>query len=126
MMRSTRWVLGVILWVLAVTASAHSALLRAEPGSRAVLTESPRLIRLWFNEPVEAAFSTVTLETAKGKKLSGLTKPKIAPDDAKQLIVELPALDPGTYKVRYRVLSVDGHIVDWGYSFRLEPAPAKP
>jgi methionine-rich copper-binding protein CopC len=33
------------------------------------------------------------------------------------LSVSLPALSPGTYTVRYRVLSVDGHVVEGEFPF---------
>lgn len=115
-----------LIGLMASTVHAHSALIRAEPGSRATLTESPKVIRLWFNEPVEAAFSKVMLEKADGKALTGVGVPKAAPDDAKQLIIQLPILAPGTYRVRYHVLSVDGHVVDWGYGFRVVPAKPSP
>lgn len=127
MMRCALPVLAVVLTgLMAGTAHAHSALVRAEPGPRSTLTESPKLIRLWFNEPVEAAFSKVTLEKSDGKTLPGVGAPTIAPDDAKQLIIPLPALVPGSYRVRYHVLSVDGHVVDWGYGFRVVPAKPSP
>ena len=35
----------------------------------------------------------------------------------------LPALDPGTYTVRFRVLSVDGHIVEGNFSFMIKTKP---
>lgn len=127
MMRRALPVLAVVLTGLVTgNAHAHSALVRAEPGSRSTLTESPKVIRLWFNEPVEAAFSKVTVEKADGKALPGVGTPKIAPDDARQLVIQLPILAPGAYRVRYHVLSVDGHVVDWGYGFRVVPAKPSP
>lgn len=106
-------------------AHAHSALVRAEPGQRAVITESPKLIRLLFNEPIEAAFSKVTVEAA-GKPLADVGSPAIAPDNPRELVVSLPKLAPGKYQVNYRVLSVDGHVVEWSYGFTVStPSPTR-
>ena len=46
-----------------------------------------------------------------------------AHDDAKRLSVTLPPLPPGTYSVRYRVLSVDGHVIDSSFSFTIRDKP---
>jgi methionine-rich copper-binding protein CopC len=32
----------------------------------------------------------------------------------------LPPISPGTYTVRYRVLSVDGHVVEAAFSFTVK------
>jgi copper resistance protein C len=45
-------------------------------------------------------------------------------DDPKLLVLPLPVLVPGAYTVKYRVLSVDGHTVDYGYTFSVESGGA--
>lgn len=116
----------ILLSCLSMDAHAHSALVRAEPGPRAVVEKSPAVIRLWFNEPVEADFSKVSIEQINGATIANVGKPGLAPDDNRQLVIPLPTLSPGKYRVRYRVLSVDGHLVDWGYEFTVAPPPATP
>jgi methionine-rich copper-binding protein CopC len=118
--------IGFVLWCASGAAFAHSALVRAEPGPRAEVAVSPQYIRLWFNEPIEAEFSNVTIIKVGGKAIDGVGKPKVASDDANQLVVPLPPLAPGAYQVRYRVLSVDGHVVDWGFGFTVAPSSPKP
>jgi methionine-rich copper-binding protein CopC len=108
-----------LMWAPSVTL-AHAAMVKADPGPRAVTSQSPATIRLWFNEPVEEAFANVMLETDGGIPVKGLGKPTVDPVDKKLLVVPVPELPPGLYKVKYKVLSVDGHIVDWGYSFRVQ------
>jgi methionine-rich copper-binding protein CopC len=46
---------------------------------------------------------------------------RVGPDDPKRLSVTLPALAAGTYTVRARVLSVDGHIVEATFPFTVKP-----
>ena len=48
---------------------------------------------------------------------------RVGPDDTKRISVTLPALEPGTYTVRFRVLSVDGHIVAASFPFTVKTKP---
>jgi len=47
-------------------------------------------------------------------------KPAIAADDPKAIVLALPELAPGKYTVKFRVLSVDGHVVDTSYDFTVK------
>lgn len=100
-------------------AEAHAAMVRADPGVRAVVQQAPETIRLWFSEPVEQEFANVVVESDGGVQVQGVGKPYVDPADRTLLIVPIPRLPNGEYRVRYKVLSVDGHVVDWGYSFRV-------
>lgn len=113
----------VFLLVLPTAVSAHAGMISSEPGRRAVLSVAPKQIRLCFNENVEAGFSKVLLEDGAG---NAVVLPPPASDGAKTscLIVPLPALANGGYTVKYKVLSVDGHIVEYGYGFRIQAAGA--
>lgn len=117
---------GVMLCVsllLPGAALAHAAMVKSTPGSRDTLSHSPSLITLKFNEGVEPRFSSVTLETAKGAKVP-LGALRLSVNDPTQIELAVPQpLGSGTYTVRYRVLSKDGHVVEYGYQFRvLAPA----
>lgn len=118
-------VIAVVLVMLCVPnlAEAHAAMVRADPGPRSVAPQPPKIIRLWFNEPVEQEFANVVLESDGGMQVQGVGKPYVDSADKTLLIVPIPRLPPGKYKVKYKVLSVDGHIVDWGYSFRVQEPP---
>ena len=41
-------------------------------------------------------------------------------DDPKAIVLPLPELSPGKYTVKFRVLSVDGHVVDSSYDFTVK------
>ena len=43
----------------------------------------------------------------------------VEPDDPKRLTVGLKPLARGAYRVRFRVLSVDGHVVESEFPFTL-------
>jgi methionine-rich copper-binding protein CopC len=106
-------------------ALAHAMLVKAEPARRAQLTQTPAQVRLWFNEEVEKDYASLAvLDPAKSPVTD--TLPQIAADDPKAIVLALPELAPGKYTVKFRVLSVDGHVVDSSYDFTVKSkAPAK-
>ncbi|MGQ0700224.1 MAG: copper resistance CopC family protein [Panacagrimonas sp.] len=97
---------------------AHAGLVSSEPGRRAVLAAAPKEIRLCFNENVEAKFSKVSLYNADGTEIP-LGELKADPQKPACLTASVDSLPGGSYTIKYRVLSVDGHVVDYGYGFKL-------
>ena len=116
----------IALIALAVPASvrAHAALVRSVPGSRAVLTQAPQSLELCFNEPIELKFSSVTLEDAKGTAV--LLGKVQAGTDPKCIKVPIEAIGTGVFTVHYRVLSRDGHVVEYGYQFTVKTEAKSP
>ncbi|UVT14944.1 MAG: copper resistance protein CopC [Nitrospira sp.] len=101
------------------SAFAHSMLVKAEPPRRAVLTKSPTQVRLWFNEKIEGDYASLVVLDAKKQPITDL-KPTLAPDDQKSILLPLPELAPGKYSVKFRVLSVDGHVVESTFDFTVK------
>ena len=116
-----RWpaaVAGILLANFAGDTLAHASLVRSEPSRRATLASAPSELRLWFNEPIEPAYADVAVFDQQGTAVvSG--KGSVTRDDPKRVTLNLPALAPGKYTVKYKVLSVDGHVVDWSYAFTI-------
>ncbi len=100
-------------------ALAHAMLVKAEPPRRAVLTVTPTQVRLWFNEEVEKDYAALAVLNADKTPVTD-AKPTIAPDDARAIVLPLPELAAGKYTVKFRVLSVDGHVVDSSYDFTVK------
>ena len=115
-----RWICA---WMLMTSlalpghAVAHARLEKAEPAKRAALKAAPSQIRLTFNESVEAGYSKITVEDAAGKALEAGAAPG---PDARSIELALPPLPPGEYRVRYRALSVDGHVIEADYRFSIK------
>lgn len=97
-------------------AAAHALLLKTSPPRRAVLRDPPRQVELWFNERLEPAYSTVTLSGRDGALL-GTGPASVGDQDNRRLSLPLPPLAPGSYTVRFRVLSVDGHLAEDSFTF---------
>ena len=104
---------------------AHAMLVKAEPARRAQLSQPPTQVRLVFNEEVEKDYASLSvLDSTKAPVTD--TQPHIAEDDPKGIVLPLPELNPGKYTVKFRVLSVDGHVVDSSYDFTVKSkTPAK-
>lgn len=106
-----------------VPARAHAVLVKSLPARRAVLLHPVERVRLWFNERLEPAYSVVSVWSDRERQVD-LRDVEVGLDDPKQLSVGLPPLPPGRYTVRFRVLSVDGHVVEGSWSFTLNSGAA--
>ncbi len=95
---------------------AHASLVKAEPARRAVLSTAPTQIRLWFNEEIEPAYASVSVLNAEKKSITD-NKVEVDSKDPKSVVLNLPETQPGRYTVKFRVLSIDGHVVDSEYNF---------
>jgi copper resistance protein C len=108
---------AALILVLAPTpALSHAYLVKSVPAQRAVLFHAPAKIQLWFNERLEPRYSSFTLSDAAGKPVE-IGKANVSSDDPKQLSVSIKTLPAGRYLIKYRVLSVDGHVVQDQFPF---------
>ncbi len=120
-----RYVIAIALLLGAPEAAlAHAALVKATPGSRAVLSHMPEKIELCFNEMVELKFSAVGLKDEKDEPVQ-LGEVAIG-GTPKCIVSTVSPAGAGTYKIEYRVLSLDGHIIESSYRFTVKPEPAAP
>ena len=112
----TRSSLFLVLLLASSTLWAHAYLVKSAPAQRAVLYRSPTKIQLWFNERLEPQYSSLSLSDANGKPVE-TGKAQVSFADPKQISVPIKPLPPGRYLIKYRVLSVDGHIVQDQFPF---------
>jgi copper resistance protein C len=111
------WVLGLAL--LPTAALAHAVLVKSIPAQRSSLTESPPRVELWFNERLEPAYSRASVTDEAGTQID-LRDALVSKEDARRLSLSLPPLRPGRYAVKFRVLSVDGHVVESSLTFTVK------
>ena len=97
-------------------ACAHSRLERSTPAAGSAVRGSPPQLKLWFTERLEPAFSKVQVFDGKGKQVDKGDS-EVDRADAKLLQVSLPPLKPGSYRVKWRVLSVDTHVSKGDFTF---------
>lgn len=108
---------AVLLFTAAATAAAlHARLVKAEPAIDGTVSEAPTAVRLWFNEPPDPKLSSGALLR---EDQSEIVKFKFASTDD-PLSITSPigsSLEPGTYLVRWRTVSKDGHGIRGTYRF---------
>jgi copper transport protein len=118
--------LAAVLVLLAISALApsvavgHAELLSSEPPAGASLAEGPGSLVLTFTERLNPGSITIILLDEAGGEIAGLAP---ATDDAGTTVsAPVPQLEPGTYTVRYQVLSaVDGHTTSGSFAFLVDP-----
>lgn len=100
-----RWRIAGACLLLGVggAAQAHTRLVTTEPRDGAVLATAPSTLRLAFSTPVEPGFSH--LEWSAGGTWHALA-PEVR---GTRLSAPLPRLGSGRYRVRWSVMSRDGH-----------------
>ncbi len=109
-----------IVAALCAGASAHAVLERAEPLAGSRVTSSPPRVTLRFTERLEPAYSTVSVTDASGRRVDR-DDSQVDPSDRAVLRVSLPPLPRGTYRVFWRVLSIDTHVSEGEYRFTVAP-----
>lgn len=97
---------------------AHAFLDHAEPAVGSEVKQAPPVVQIWFTEPLEATSSTIKVFDATQKQIDKKDTHS-SPSNKALLQVSLPSVSPGTYKVLWRVTSVDGHVTNGDFSFRI-------
>jgi|SRR5712671_1015231 methionine-rich copper-binding protein CopC len=108
---------ALMLWPAA--ALAHAVLVKSVPAQRAALVEPPPRVELFFNERLEPAYSKASVTNEAGTQVD-LRDVAVSAEDPRRLSLSLPALAPGRYTVSFRVLSVDGHVVESRLTFTVK------
>lgn len=110
---------GVLAGSLVGGAAAHSLLLESSPTAGATLAAPPQRITLRFNNRIEKKLSTIRLVDERGASRPVTVLGADGPAD--RLTATLSPVPPGAWRIEWRVLSTDGHIVSGAFSFRVAP-----
>jgi len=115
---------GILLVMLSLlfqvnSVMAHAALVKSDPPRRASLSSPPKQIQLWFNEQVEGSYASITVLDSKKNSMTE-NRPEVVLNDPKSIILNLPQMEPDRYTVQYRVMSVDGHIIESNFDFSIK------
>ena len=117
--RASALALAILLWGVA-GAGAHAFLDHADPRVGRTVKTPPANVRIWFTEGLEPAFSAAQVLNGAGQRMDKADS-QVDSSDRTLLRVSLPPLAPGTYKVIWRVLSIDGHVTEGDFTFRVAP-----
>jgi methionine-rich copper-binding protein CopC len=115
---------GVLALVMALglvsAAAAHGVLERTEPRGGSTLKTAPSQVSLLFTGAIEPAYSRVQVVNGGGRRVD-LGDSSVDAANRALLRVSLPALPPGRYTVAWRVLSIDSHVTEGEFTFRIAP-----
>ena len=117
------FVVHLVVLALAWTPSAvasHAFLDRAEPRADSVVNRSPAQLTLYFTERLEPAYSRARVFNGSGERVN-TNDSHVDPSDGTVIRVPLPSLGTGTYRVIWRVLSIDSHVTEGQFTFRVAP-----
>ncbi len=102
----------------ASAALAHAFLDHAEPPVGRTVRPAPAEVQLWFSQELEPAFSRIQVFDAQEHRVDR-NDSHLDPKNSAELVVSLQPLPPGTYKVVWRVVSVDTHVTEGHHSFKV-------
>jgi methionine-rich copper-binding protein CopC len=109
-------ILGII-WACSAAppaAQAHAIILESAPAQGST-GPSPRRLILRFNSRLEKPLCSVQLVGPRQRGIALLRQEADAPPDT--LAYPLPALEPGEYQARWKVMAADGHITEGTVAF---------
>lgn len=105
---------------------AHALLVSATPDAGTRVARAPAQIELIFSEPLERAFSSISVVDVNGTTRDNRDA-RVDAADATRMTVSLRALSSGVYTVVWHAVSaVDGHAEDGLYSFSVGGSETAP
>jgi methionine-rich copper-binding protein CopC len=110
----------LVLLATAMRVDAHAFLVRAEPRVGSRVKKAPNEVRIWFSEPVQPTLSAIKVFDASGKQLDKKDT-HLDHHNRALLRVSLTPIPPGSYKVSWRVVSVDTHVTTGDFRFQVAP-----
>jgi methionine-rich copper-binding protein CopC len=111
---------AMIIAVLPAAALAHAFLDHASPAVGSQVDRSIAEVKIWFTEEIEPAFSAIRVFDATGKQVDRQDS-HVDAGDQTLLIVSLPALAAGQYKVVWQVVASDTHKTHGDFKFTVKP-----
>lgn len=118
------WILTLaFVLVGAAAAFGHARLVRSEPANQSSVATAPKVVHAWFTEELRVQGSTISVLDARGRRMDG-GKGGVDLDDLdrKSMMVRVGPLAPGTYTVKWKVVSVDDLAVTTGaFTFFVGP-----
>lgn len=111
--------LSAIIFLYPVQVGAHAILVRSQPTADSTLPEPPKQVDVWFNDKVGSEYKALAVIDSAGKRVDNKDIEQETLDPS-HLYITVPDLPPDTYTVRYRVVSLDTHIVTGKFKFTVK------
>ncbi len=110
----------VAVALLPGAAPAHAFLDHAVPAVGGIVNTPPPQLQLFFTQELEPAFSGAALSTGDGQPVvTGAAS--VDPQNRAEMVLKLPPLAPGHYRVNWHAVSVDTHRTEGSFTFDVRP-----
>lgn len=98
---------------------AHAILVKSQPEADSTIAESPKQVDVWFNDKVGSEYKALAVINSAGARVDNkdIEQETFDPSHLYTTVTNLP---PDTYTVRYRVVSLDTHIVTGKFKFTIK------
>jgi copper resistance protein C len=97
---------------------AHAFIDHAEPAVGSKLPSPPGTVKIWFTERLEPSLSKIQVFDSQGTEVDKRDT-KVDPKNGQLLLVSLPVIKSGKYRVTWRVVSVDTHVTNGSFEFEI-------
>ena len=98
---------------------AHAIMVKSQPEQNAIIATSPQKIDVWFNDKVGNEYKALAVIDSAGNRVDNKDVQQELMD-ASHIYCTTPTLSSGTYTIRYRVVSIDTHIVTGKFQFTIK------
>ncbi|MEM5298034.1 copper homeostasis periplasmic binding protein CopC [Burkholderia sp. JPY481] len=109
---------GAVALAMSSTAFAHAHPISSVPAANAEAV-APADVTIHFTEPLEPAFSKITLADGSGKSAAS-TASTVDSADAREMRLALPQLSSGRYAVHWVAVATDGHRTQGDFAFNVK------
>lgn len=118
MRRHLAW-LALLAALLPGAALAHAFLDHAIPAVGGTVAAAPAELRLFFSQELEPSFSGLSLFGADGQAVA-TGAASVDPQNRSQMVLKLPPLASGHYRVSWHAVSVDTHRTEGTFTFDIQ------
>jgi copper resistance protein C len=111
--------IGIAVALMPATALAHAFLDHAVPAVGGTVSVAPPELRLFFTQELEPSVSGLTLSGDDGRAIA-TGAASVDPVNRAEMVLKLPPLAPGHYRVNWHVVSVDTHRTEGSFGFDIQ------
>jgi copper resistance protein C len=108
----------IAILALPLPVFAHAIMVKSQPVADSTIAESPKQVDVWFNDKVGSEYKALAVINSKGNRVDNKDATQETFDQS-HLYTTVTDLPPDTYTVRYRVVSLDTHIVTGKFKFTI-------
>ena len=115
---------AILLVLLPIASLAHAKLVRSEPKANSSLSQTPKLIELWFSEELESGLATIEVINPQGTRVD---RGDVTLSEAgKKAQIEVGELSTGVYTVTWKAVAADEHTMRGKFTFTVTTSSVAP